>query len=53
MAFQKAEFITSAPALKDCPEESIPEFCFAGRSNVGKSSLINRVTEQKKAGKNQ
>lgn len=48
MAFQKARFITSAPALKDCPEESLPEFCFAGRSNVGKSSLINRITNKKR-----
>lgn len=48
MAFQKARFITSAPALKDCPEESHPEFCFAGRSNVGKSSLINKITNKKR-----
>jgi GTP-binding protein len=48
MAFQQAKFITSAPALKDCPDETIPEFCFAGRSNVGKSSLINRITNKKR-----
>jgi len=48
MAFQKARFITSAPALSDCPEESHPEFCFAGRSNVGKSSLINKITNKKR-----
>lgn len=48
MAFQKARFITSAPALKDCPEESHSEFCFAGRSNVGKSSLINKITNKKR-----
>lgn len=48
MAFQKATFITSAPSLKECPPESHPEFCFAGRSNVGKSSLINRITNKRR-----
>lgn len=48
MAFQKATFITSAPSLHDCPEPSLPEICFAGRSNVGKSSLINRITNKKR-----
>lgn len=48
MEFQTAAFITSAPSLNDCPDESLPEFCFAGRSNVGKSSLINRITNKKK-----
>ncbi len=48
MAFQKATFITSAPSLNDCPEPSLPEICFAGRSNVGKSSLINRITNKKR-----
>lgn len=48
MPFQKARFVTGAPSLKECPEESFPEFCFAGRSNVGKSSLINRITNKKR-----
>lgn len=48
MNFRKAEFITSAPSINECPEESLPEFCFAGRSNVGKSTLINKITNQKK-----
>ncbi|MEX2436116.1 MAG: ribosome biogenesis GTP-binding protein YihA/YsxC [Balneolaceae bacterium] len=48
MAFQKATFITGAPSLSDCPPETHPEFCFAGRSNVGKSSLINRITNKKR-----
>lgn len=43
----KATFITSAPRLEDCPPESLPEVCFAGRSNVGKSSLINSLIDRK------
>ena len=42
-----ATFITSAPKLEDCPPADLPEFCFAGRSNVGKSSLINAVLKRK------
>lgn len=41
MNFQKAKFIKSAPSLDHCPQPYYPEVCFAGRSNVGKSSLIN------------
>jgi GTP-binding protein len=37
----------SSPALKDCPREDIPEFAFIGRSNVGKSSLINMLAGRK------
>lgn len=48
MPFDNAEFITSAPALDTCPKPDLPEICFAGRSNVGKSSLINSVTRRKK-----
>ena len=48
MEFQTARFITSAPALNNCPEETLPEFCFAGRSNVGKSSLLNKMTNKRK-----
>lgn len=51
MEFQTARFITSAPGLNDCPIESLPEFCFAGRSNVGKSSLINKLTRKRKLAK--
>jgi GTP-binding protein len=43
-----ATFVTSAPRLEDCPPESLPEICFAGRSNVGKSSLINALTNKKR-----
>jgi GTP-binding protein len=42
-----ATFVTSAPRLEDCPPESLPEVCFAGRSNVGKSSLINALLKRK------
>ena len=36
-----AIFDCSAPDLNSCPDESLPEFAFIGRSNVGKSSLLN------------
>jgi GTP-binding protein len=39
-----AKFIMSSPGLKDCPPPTLPEFAFIGRSNVGKSSLINMLT---------
>jgi GTP-binding protein len=39
----QAEFVISAVSKRDFPEEGIPEVVFAGRSNVGKSSLINRL----------
>jgi GTP-binding protein len=48
MSAKTATFILSAPGLKDCPAGSVPEVCFAGRSNVGKSSLINAVVGRKK-----
>jgi GTP-binding protein len=42
--FKKVSFIKSCPELKDRPEESFNELLFVGRSNVGKSSLINALT---------
>jgi GTP-binding protein len=48
MSFDKSQFITSAPSIDDCPPPTLPEFCFAGRSNVGKSSLINKLTNRKR-----
>ncbi|MGD0812665.1 MAG: ribosome biogenesis GTP-binding protein YihA/YsxC [Verrucomicrobiota bacterium] len=43
MNISSAIFDCSAPDLKSCPDESLPEFAFIGRSNVGKSSLLNML----------
>ena len=43
MKIQSAEFIKSATRPSDYPEDRLPEIAFIGRSNVGKSSLINRL----------
>lgn len=43
MEFNNATFVTGAPSLDTCPDPYYPEICFAGRSNVGKSSLINAI----------
>jgi GTP-binding protein len=44
MKITKAEFISSSPGVRQCPISRIPDFAFIGRSNVGKSSLINMIT---------
>ena len=44
----QADFVISAVSENDFPREEIPEVVFAGRSNVGKSSLINRLTGNSK-----
>ncbi|TVQ10297.1 MAG: YihA family ribosome biogenesis GTP-binding protein [Bacteroidetes bacterium] len=51
MEINSAEFIKSATHYKDCPAPSFPEYAFLGRSNVGKSSLINMLTDHKKLAK--
>ena len=38
-----SQFIKSSPSLKECPKPDMPEYAFIGRSNVGKSSLINML----------
>ena len=43
----RVEFLLSAPQLKFLPEPEVPEIAFAGRSNVGKSSLLNALTGRK------
>ena len=51
MKIKSAEFISSYTTYKDCPEPKIPEYAFVGRSNVGKSSLINMLMDRKKLAK--
>ena len=45
--FKRAKFLLSAPTLRQCPEDSGCEIAFAGRSNAGKSSAINTLTDNK------
>jgi GTP-binding protein len=47
MKIKSAEFEVSAPDLRACPEWALPEFALIGRSNVGKSSLINQLTAKR------
>lgn len=47
MKITSAEFIKSVADIKQCPNLNLPEFAFFGRSNVGKSSLINMLTQRK------
>lgn len=47
MEIKSAEFIISNSNVKKCPEGNKPEYAFIGRSNVGKSSLINMLTNRK------
>ncbi|WP_042007543.1 ribosome biogenesis GTP-binding protein YihA/YsxC [Capnocytophaga canis] len=47
----KAEFVVSNSDVSKCPNEPLPEYAFIGRSNVGKSSLINMLTNNKNLAK--
>lgn len=47
MEVKKAEFVVSNSDYRKCPDTGLPEYAFIGRSNVGKSSLINMLTHNK------
>jgi GTP-binding protein len=47
MDFSRVEFLLSVHSLKQLPEVELPEIAFAGRSNVGKSSLMNKLIARK------
>lgn len=51
MKINSANFIISNTDVERCPKDDIPEYAFIGRSNVGKSSLINALTNHKKLAK--
>lgn len=51
MLIHSAEFVASYTNVEKCPEPNKPEYAFIGRSNVGKSSLINMLVERKKLAK--
>ena len=51
MVVNKAIFVESNSDWKKCRKHNSPEFAFIGRSNVGKSSLINKITNQKNLAK--
>ncbi len=51
MIIRDARFVTSSAQLDQCPPPTLPEYAFIGRSNVGKSSLLNRLTGHGKLAK--
>ncbi len=51
MKIKSAEFVVSNSDVDKCPKSSLPEYAFIGRSNVGKSSLINMLTGRKNLAK--
>jgi GTP-binding protein len=51
MEIRSAKYLISSPKVEDCPKPDKPEYAFIGRSNVGKSSLINMITNQTKLAK--
>ena len=51
MEIKNSEFVISAPTVSKCPSDTKPEYAFIGRSNVGKSSLINMLCNHKNLAK--
>lgn len=51
MIIHSADFVISNTDIKKCPTPDLPEYAFIGRSNVGKSSLINMITQKKNLAK--
>jgi len=51
MKIHSSEFYTSSNKVSECPDKKLPEFAFIGRSNVGKSSLINSLCNKKSIAK--
>lgn len=51
MKIKSAEFVMSNSDVEKCPKSMLPEYAFIGRSNVGKSSLINMITSRKSLAK--
>ena len=51
MNITKAQYVISSPKVSMCPSDTKPEYAFIGRSNVGKSSLINMLCNNKKLAK--
>lgn len=51
MEIRSAKYLISSPKVEGCPKPDKPEYAFIGRSNVGKSSLINMLTNQTKLAK--
>ena len=51
MNIAHAEFVMSNTRVEQCPKSKLPEYAFIGRSNVGKSSLINMLCNRKKLAK--
>lgn len=51
MKINSSDFLASSPSYTKCPKPTMPEYAFVGRSNVGKSSLINMLLEKKQLAK--
>ncbi|HEY0058705.1 MAG TPA: ribosome biogenesis GTP-binding protein YihA/YsxC [Flavisolibacter sp.] len=51
MEIIKSDYLISSPSIENCPKADRPEYAFIGRSNVGKSSLINAITNKQELAK--